>query len=75
MKDRGTGGRDWFKDIVSHGDKGIIEQSVELNGVTITVYCDDSCVELIETFPMNTNLLGWPKCKAVYLRVKVRSVW
>ena len=45
MKDRGTGGRDWFKDIVSHCDKGIIEQLVELNGVKITVYCDDSCVE------------------------------
>ena len=44
--------------MVSHGDKGIVEQLVELNGVTITVYCDDSCVELIETFPMNTNLLG-----------------
>ena len=58
MKDRRTGGRDWFKDIVSNGDKGIIEKSVELNGVTITVYCDDSCVKLIETFPMNTNLLG-----------------
>ena len=43
---------------MSHGDTGTREQSVELNGVTITVYCDDSCVELIETFPMNTNLLG-----------------
>ena len=32
MKDRGTRGRDWFKDIVSHSDKGIIEQMVELNG-------------------------------------------
>ena len=58
MKDRGTGGRDQFKDIVSHGDTGIIEQSVELNGVTITVCCDDSCVELIETFQMNINLPG-----------------
>ena len=45
-------------DIVSNGDKGIKEQLVELNGVTITVYCDNSCVELIETFPINTNLLG-----------------
>ena len=43
---------------MSHGDKGVIEQSVELNGVTITVYCDNSCVELTETFPMNINLLG-----------------